>query len=141
MLIFDKDEFYKALTFSFELIFYLKGNVRMEYSDDNNGFIQEKSFYSGQFTKSFKLHFGEPCKCVGVSFYPWVGNLLYGMPAQHFTGQMIPVHCIERNSELYGELLVAKNNTELFGALERYLEKRLSGLTEDEMVSAVTKRI
>jgi AraC-like DNA-binding protein len=126
---------------SHELIFYLQGNAQMRYPGTSEVFIQEKSFYTGQFTKPFELTFNEPCRCIGVSFYPWVGNLLYKIPSHKFTDLMVRMDCLEKGNCLFEQLNAAVNNTERFDLLEKYLERKFSEADADIISEAVARQI
>ena len=85
---------------AFELICYLENRGIMQYIGDEEFFHQPRLFYSGQFTKPFKLSFDKPCKCIGVSFHPWAGNVLYNIPSNVFTDKMIELGDLNKSDIL-----------------------------------------
>jgi AraC-like DNA-binding protein len=126
---------------SFELIFYLHGDCLMRYSGEMNYEKQGRSFYSGQFIRSFELHFMEPCKCIGVSFYPWAGKLLFDIPSDNITNKMIPIDYLENKNTLHERLSAAKDSKDIFIILDKYLLLKLVRKENDEMVQSVINTI
>ena len=126
---------------SFELISYQQNPAVMQYMGGHDTFVQPELFFSGQFTRPFLLHFNKPCKCFGISFWPWTGNILSNLPAADFTDRMIPLHVLDKNELLSARLTVAENNEEIFGLLEEYiLLKARTGIAEG-MCAQLTKSV
>jgi len=126
---------------SFELIFYLKGRVLMKYINGKESFFQPASFYSGQFTLPYELTFNEPCKCVGVSFYPWVGNVIYNIPSDEFTDRMVDVNILEKNNTLYEQLCETAEDSEWLRIFETYLKSKLPHFDYDEVSCHIANHI
>jgi AraC-like DNA-binding protein len=124
---------------SHELIFYLLGNALMTYAGNGETFIQKNSFYSGQFTLPYELKFNRPCRCIGVSFYPWVGNLPYKIPSSEFTDKMVTLDCLE-NDNLFERLCELKNDMP-FDLLEKYLKEKLQVSNVDLVSAAIARQI
>jgi AraC-like DNA-binding protein len=126
---------------SFELIFNLLNAPEMIILGESQAFLQPDSIYPGQFTKPFVLKFTKSTKCIGVSFQPWMGNLLFNVPAQEFTDRIIHVGTIDSKMRLRDKLLDANNEIAIKQQLEFYLLERLKGYKPDWISSAIAKNI
>lgn len=126
---------------SHELIFYISGKADMTYMGTAESLTQENGFYAGQFTHPYELKFNGPCTCMGVSFHPWVGNLLYKIPSDEFTNSMVKLNCLEKDSELFEQLCSAENNQERLTLLEKYLEEKLPTSDVDIVSAAIARQI
>src|ERR1041385_1790193 len=126
---------------SHELIFYLNGNALMNYMGTSESITQENGFYAGQFTHPYELKFKEPCLCIGVSFYPWVGNLLYKIPSPEFTDSMVKLDCLEKDNRLFEQLCDAKNDLSRIDLLEKYLAKELPASHIDFVSASIAAHI
>jgi AraC-like DNA-binding protein len=126
---------------SFELIFYLRGEGLMRYYDSTEYVKQEKYFYSGQVTKSFELCINGPCKCLGVSFFPWAGKLMYDFPSDTMTDHLIPLDCLKYDESLIDLLSVEENTESFFRIIENYLKVRLHQKQIDKVVMKTIEAI
>ncbi|MEO8772499.1 MAG: AraC family transcriptional regulator [Ferruginibacter sp.] len=126
---------------SFELIYYVHNPGIMQYIGSAETFSQPSLFYTGQFTKPFFLRFDKPCKCFGISFKPWAGNLLYNIPSKEFTNSMVPVDDLDRDDELSNKLMLLQNNEDIFSLLERYVLKKIVTSNMDEASAAIAQSI
>ncbi len=126
---------------SFELIYYLEERGRMQYVGNENAFLQPKLFYSGQFTKPFTLSFDKPCKIIGVSLHPWVGNILYKIPSNHFTDQMIELGDLNKSDILISQDLSLENDEKIFEALEHYVLEKVKFVEVDSMSSFIAQSV
>jgi len=126
---------------AFELICYLENPNTMRWLDCDRSFLEPNIFYAGQLTKPFELNFTQTCKCVGVSLYPWAGNLLYKIPASRFTNELIDLHNLEPEGGLFDQLQLCADSDALFSCLEAYMLKKLAGKQNDSLVSALARQI
>ncbi len=126
---------------SHELIFYLENEALMNITGCDCWVAQPKSFFSGQFLRPFTLNFSKKCTCIGASLYPWAGNLLYNIPSDEFTGQMIPIHEIDKDSRLEEQFSCAENKQALFDILQEYLESKICNKIADKMSCAIAQQI
>ena len=81
---------------SFEVICYLKNPGIMKYLDSDRRSEQPYSCYSGQLTKPFLMTFTKPCICLGISMKPWTGNVLFDVPSDKFTNELIEIDNLVR---------------------------------------------
>ncbi|MCW5911537.1 MAG: AraC family transcriptional regulator [Cyclobacteriaceae bacterium] len=126
---------------SFELIFNLLNAPQMKMVDRHPEFIQPDSLYPGQFTRPFVLSYTQKAKCIGVSLHPWMGKLLFNIPAQEFTDKVTHVNAIEDKNCLREKLLDAKNETALITRLEMHLVDKLKSYQPDTISSLIAKTI
>ncbi len=126
---------------SFELIVNLHNAPQMKVLGDNESFLQPESLYPGQFTKPFVLNFTQSTKCIGVSLQPWMGNLLFNIPAQEFTDRVTRVQSIDSKNQLREKLIDAKNETALLQQLESHLLDKLRDYKPDNVSSTIAKSI
>jgi AraC-like DNA-binding protein len=126
---------------SFELIINLLNAPQMSVMADQSCFLQPHSLFPGQFTKPFVLNFTQPTKCIGISLQPWMGKLLFNIPAQEFTNKVIPVEHIDSNLRLRDKLLGAKNEEELIAQLELHLLLKLKSHQTDTTSLIIAKAI
>ncbi len=113
---------------SFELIINLHNAPEMEMVGGQGKFIQPESLFPGQFTKPFTLCFVQRTKCIGISLHPWMGKVLFDVPANEFTDSITTVQNIEPGLRLREKLLEAKNEADQLMIMEAYLLKKLSGV-------------
>jgi AraC-like DNA-binding protein len=123
---------------SFELIFYLKSRGVMQYIGQEATIVQPEFYYTGQFTKPYTLSFNEPCIFIGVSFMPWVGNFLFGIPGNEFTDSMINISDLEKNEFAINTLI---NKDKLFVEIEKYLMAKLVNIKSDLTSEYIAKSI
>ena len=126
---------------AFELICYLQNPNSMSWTGTEVHFSEPDIFYAGQLTRSFTMSFDKPCVCVGASLYPWVGNLLYNIPANEFTNELLPLDRLESSNNLYEQLMSCENINGLFDQLDKYLLKRLLSKQVDLLICDLAKQI
>jgi len=126
---------------SFELIFNLLNAPQMKMINEQSAFIQPDSLYPGQFTKPFVLNFTQSAKCIGVSLQPWVGNLLFNIPAQEFTDKITHIESVENKNGLRERLINAKSETDLLAQLEQHLTDKLRNYQTDIVSSHIARTI
>ena len=126
---------------SFELIHYLEERGRMQYIGNENAFLQPTLFYSGQFTKPFTLSFDKPCKILGVSLHPWVGNIVYKIPSNYFTDQMIELTDLDNNSFFQITDFSTEDDDGIFSSLEAYILERVITNTPDEVSAFIAQSV
>ncbi|MBK5285248.1 MAG: AraC family transcriptional regulator [Bacteroidia bacterium] len=126
---------------SFELIINLLNAPHMKVLGDKLSFLQPDSLYPGQFTKPFVLNFTQSTKCIGVSLQPWMGNLLFNIPAQEFTDRVTHLQSIDDKSKLRDNLLDAANQSDLIQRLEKHLMEKLKYYKTDGVTSVIAKTI
>ncbi len=113
----------------------------MQYPGSWEKSRQPELFFSGQFTRPFTLHFQKPCKCFGVSFWPWTGNVLSNIPAEEFTDQMIPLRGLDKNEQLSLQLTAAESDADITGLLEKYVSQKTSGVHIDGMCALLARSV
>jgi AraC-like DNA-binding protein len=119
---------------SFELICYLENPNLMRWAGTGHDFFEPTIFYAGQLTRPYVMTFDKKCRCVGASLYPWAGSLLYVVPADEFTNQLVPLEHLEHNNTLYTNLMGCAGEDALFDCLETYLLEKLTGRQNDPVV-------
>lgn len=113
----------------------------MRLVDDSNNFKQPDSLYIGQFTKPFILNFNQRSRCIGVSLQPWVGNLLFDIPAQEFKDRITQVESIGPPLSLLEKLLESKNESGCFHELELFLAEKFRRNNPDKVSHYIAKSI
>ncbi len=107
---------------SFELIFYLDNRGLMQYVNQKDVFYQPSFFYSGQFSKPFTLSFDFPCRCFGVSFRPFAGDIFNKIPASEFTDKMIELSELDPKNSIIQKLSTLHIDHEVFKEIEDYIK-------------------
>jgi hypothetical protein len=116
-----KDIPFSQLLFPFgssELIFNLDHAPDMRIGRNCEMSTQPGSLFTGQFTNPFTLDYIRPFRCAGISFQPWAGNILFGIPAQEFTNNLTRTEDIDKKMRLREKLLDAKSEAEILCQLE-----------------------
>ncbi len=126
---------------SFELIFNLVNAPEMQIEGDECAYVQPDSLYAGQFTKPFLLKYTQPFRSVGVSLHPWAGNLLFDIPAQHFTNVLTGINDIDARLKWRERLINAKDEDELIAELEHCLLGRIRNYETDNASIAIAKAV
>lgn len=127
---------------SFELIFNLLNAPDMKVLGEKGSFTQPESIYPGQFTKPFVLNFTQSSKCVGVSLQPWMGKLLFNVPAQEFTDKVMKVDELDNSTFLREKLLLTMNEEDkLIVELEDFLINKLNHYSFDNTSADIAKSI
>ncbi|HMR91851.1 MAG TPA: helix-turn-helix domain-containing protein [Chitinophagaceae bacterium] len=126
---------------SFELIFNLLNAPQMKMAGQQSSFVQPDSLYPGQFTRPFVLSYTQRAKCIGVSLHPWMGKLLFNIPAQEFTDRVTNINTVDDQGSLREKLLDAGTETELIARLEMHLLNKLKSYQPDPVSSLIAKTI
>eukprot|EP00697_Spironema_sp_BW2_P010398 gnl/Spiro4/25607_TR12751_c0_g1_i1.p1 gnl/Spiro4/25607_TR12751_c0_g1~~gnl/Spiro4/25607_TR12751_c0_g1_i1.p1 ORF type:complete len:274 (+),score=-23.00 gnl/Spiro4/25607_TR12751_c0_g1_i1:818-1639(+) len=126
---------------AFELICYLENPNHMRWTNSSYEFTEPEFFYAGQLTKPLVMTFNEPCKCAGVSLYPWAGSHLFNIPAGEFTNELVPIADLEKGNDFYGQLKLAAGEATIFTCLENYLLQKLAPKQNDPVVYALARQI
>ncbi len=126
---------------SFELIFNLTNAPDMRYVGECLEFKQPDIIYLGQFTKPFILNFTQRSHSIGVSLYPWVGNLLFDTPANVFKNRVTFVESICNSDFLYEKLKEKTNETDCIKQLELFLSEKFTRNKPDNLVLSISKSI
>jgi AraC-like DNA-binding protein len=116
---------YKQVYFpygSFELIWYIKNPGVMELFNSTAKEPQPDLCYSGQLTQPFTMTFYKPTICVGASFQPWAGNLLYPIPSYDFTDQLITLDQLGDRHRFETD---CKTLEEWFRIMQSYIEEKI----------------
>jgi hypothetical protein len=117
---FETDMPFSHLSFpygGFEMICYLENPNTMRWLGSADDFEEPAIFYAGQLTKPFVMTFNKPCRCVGVSLYPWAGKLLYNIPANQFTNALVALDNLEQENGFYDQLKGCVDDAALFNCL------------------------
>jgi len=126
---------------SFELICYLENPNLMRWAGTRDDFFEPTIFFAGQLTRPYTMTFNRRCRCIGVSLYPWAGNMLYNLPAGEFTNQLVPLDAIYSHSSLYERLLACCDTEAMFTCLEAYLLKQTASKQNDQLVHQLVRAI
>jgi AraC-like DNA-binding protein len=125
---------------SFELIFNLTGIPEIEIAGNSKS-GGTANLYIGQFTKAFVLNYFDVHKSVGISLYPWAGDLLFDTPANTFTNCFTPFDDLERQQNLQDHMCKEQDDNELILQCENYLLGKLKTLNIDPVSSAIVNTI
>lgn len=126
---------------AFELICYLENPNMIRWVGAVDEFPEPAIFYAGQLTKPFIMTFNKKCKCVGASLYPWAGDLLYNIPSNEFTDELVSLDNMEDDTAFYEQLKLCTDKNSLFSCLEGYLLKRFLKKQVDPLVYSIAKDI
>jgi len=81
---------------SFELLFHL-GNSFAQSFDQNNWILQPKVMMTGHYERSVLVKALGNYKSLGISFYPWCGNLFCRFPLSEITSLFASGEFIDRD--------------------------------------------
>ncbi len=123
-----------------ELFFYLN-EPQIGISDLAKGLNKVEGIFTGFFKHYSVLHHFATFRAVGISFYPWAGNMLFQTPVNHFSNRFTLFSDIDPTSSLIRELLEVKNDVGIGSCFEQYLKSRLSSKKLDEITSFLSKEI
>ncbi len=125
---------------SFELVFNILNPPRMSRIGERTGRAQPASFCPGQFTTPFILKYNEPSVCFGVSMNAWVGNLIFGVPADQLTNRVIN---LDRTGQRDSLQILRKLQTrkDTVSTLESYVCKRFLQGKIDTLVQSIATSI
>lgn len=125
----------------FELFFYLKGQPKLESGNAPIVNLSYDSIFTGQLSQSRVLNHSEPFRAAGISLQPWAGNVLFGIPANHFADGYTNFEDIDRNTGLREQLLACHSDEGIVEVFEKYLLKKLNGNLVDQVSAFVAQSI
>lgn len=124
---------------AFELIYYVQNPNKMQWLDGSEEFYEPQLFYAGQLTRPYLLKFEQPCICAGVSMWPWAGNLLFDMPANHFKNNLVDLSDLCDDRKLRNELFLCHTPDEIFNCFEKYVLAQKGDTKADTVAMMLAK--